>query len=555
VKHRSRERQIAFAAAILTIAMSAGCGKSSDRHAAGRHPWTIPGILRIAMTQEPTNLNPPIAANWFDVSMFVYSWAVRYDARARPVPDALRDIPTVANGDVSKDGLTLKYRLRRNIAWQDGVPLTCRDLMFTWRVVMNPHNNVTVTDGYRDIESIDCSNPYVAVIHMKRVYAPYLQQLWGVNGNAPILPEHLLAKYNDDKGSFNTAPYNSLPVGSGPFKVVRWERGQEIRLVANPDFYLGRPKLKEVIFKVIPDANTAEQALQTHSVDILSDSPIRWPADAPVVNQQSNGIVMKVADTFNFSKVDFNLQRPIVSDRNVRVALAYATDRAGIVKKLLHGFGIVAETDQHPRFSWAYTSAVTHYAYDPQKARRILEADGWKVGPDGVRVRRGQRLAFEFTGLGGVGHPTQGQLMMQREWREIGVDAEIKNYPTAELLDPSPSGIIQCGRYDAADLGYVDAADPDDSEFYSSRNLAPRGQNITRWINPVASAAIDDALRSVDQARRRRDYIVVQQQLTHDLPTIVLAYGRLPYIYNSDLKGFDPSPVVSAYWNPWSYSI
>ena len=125
---------------------------------------------------------------------------------AHPVPDALREIPTVANGDVSKDGLTLKYKLRPNIKWQDGPPLTCDDLKFTWQVVMNPHNNVVTTDGYKDIGSIDCSDPTLAVVHMKKLYAPFLQQLWSENGNAPILPKHLLAKYNDDKGSFNTAP-------------------------------------------------------------------------------------------------------------------------------------------------------------------------------------------------------------------------------------------------------------------------------------------------------------------------------------------------------------
>jgi peptide/nickel transport system substrate-binding protein len=541
---------VAFALAIWSAACSQPTAVSY-----GRHPWTTPGVLRVAMTQEPTNLNPPIAANWFDVSMFVYSWSVRYDSRARPVPDALREIPTVANGDVSKDGLTLKYRLRRNIVWQDGLPLRCNDLKFTWRVVMNPHNNVTVTDGYRDIQRIDCSNPYVAVVHMKHVYAPYLQQLWSINGNAPILPEHLLAKYNDDKGSFNTAAYNSLPIGSGPFKVVRWDRGQEIRLVANPSFYLGKPKLNEVIFKVIPDINTAVAQLQTHQVDLVADFGVRWSTDSTMAADRRTGLAVAIGDTFNFAKIDFNLERPVVGDQYVRTALAYGTDRAGIVRKVLHGLGILAETDQHPRLSWASTNDVTHYPYDPQKAREILEADGWKVGPDGIRAKRGRRVDFELTGTGGVAHPTAGQLLMQREWREIGVDAEIKNYPLGQLLDPSASGILQGGRYDAADMSYVNAADPDDSEFYSSHNLAPRGQNITHWVNPVATAAIDDALGTVNQARRRRDYIIVQQQLTRDLPTIVLAYSRVPYIYNSDLKGFDPSPVVSPYWNPWAYSI
>ena len=126
-------------------------------------------MLRFSEVSDPKNLNPSLdsASPTLDLSMFVYSWTIRYDANARPFPDALSEVPTIANGDVSKDGLTLKYKLRHNIKWQDGVQLTCRDLKFTWQVVMNTHNNVITTDGYKDIGSIDCTDPYVAVIHMK----------------------------------------------------------------------------------------------------------------------------------------------------------------------------------------------------------------------------------------------------------------------------------------------------------------------------------------------------------------------------------------------------
>ncbi len=239
----SRRMHKRFAAALAAVFLLVACTKQGTVATGGAgNSWTRPGILRFAENAEPASLNVVLnsSAVTGDLSMFIYSYAVRYNEKAQPVPDALVEIPTVANGDVSKDGLTLKYKLRRNIKWQDGKPLTCADLKFTWKAVMNPHNNVVTTDGYKDIRDIDCSDPYVALIHMKRLYAPYLQQLWGVNGNAAILPEHLLAKYNDDRGSFNNAPYNSMPIGSGPFKVIEWQRGNEVRMQANPDFYLGQ---------------------------------------------------------------------------------------------------------------------------------------------------------------------------------------------------------------------------------------------------------------------------------------------------------------------------
>jgi peptide/nickel transport system substrate-binding protein len=553
-------RIASFLSVFLAAVALAGCTKvsGSGGPASGRHPWTQPGVFRWSEASDPKGLNAILDSGspTLDLAMFIFSWAIRYDGKGHPVPDALREIPTIANGDVSKDGLRLTYKLRPNIKWQDGVPLTCDDLKFTWQVVMNPHNNVVTTDGYKSIGSIDCSNPLVAVIHMKKLYAPYLQQLWGVNGNAPILPAHILAKYNDDKGSFNTAPYNSLPVGSGPFKVVAWNRGQDVRMVANPDFYLGKPKLNEVIYKILPDENTEETQLQTHEIDMLAvGSAMKWPQYAALAADPANGLVAIRVDSFLFSHVDFNLRHPIVSDRNVRIALAYATNRAEIISKLSHGSARAAETDQSPVLSWAFTKDITHYPFDPQKARATLDADGWKVGPDGVRVKNGQRLEITFSTQTESNFGKQMQTFLQRAWRDVGVQADIKNYPTSEFFDNSSNGILQGGHYDVAAFSWYGAADPDDSAIYSSQNMAPHGQNAMFWDNPVATAAMNDALSTIDQARRKRDYVVVQQQLTKDVPTIIIDFARVPFVYNSDLKGFDPSPVISAFWDPWNYSI
>ncbi|HVR45075.1 MAG TPA: peptide ABC transporter substrate-binding protein [Candidatus Binatia bacterium] len=547
-----------FAVAVGMAAL-VGCTKTATGGAGGTaHAWTQSGVFRFSEAADPKNLNPMLnaATPTLDLSMFIYSWTIRYDAKGRPVPDALREIPTIANGDVSKDGLTLKYKLRPNIKWQDGVPLTCSDLKFTWQVVMNTHNNVVTTDGYKNIGSIDCGDPSIAVIHMNKLYAPYLQQLWSVNGNAPILPAHILAKYNDDKGSFNSAPYNSLPIGSGPFKVVAWNRGQDVRMVANPYFYLGKPKLNEVIYKILPDENTMQTQVQTHEIDMLAvGSGMKWPQYAALAADPANGLVAVRVNSFLFSHIDFNLRHPVVSDRNVRVALAYATDRDEIINKILHGSAIPAETDQSPQQSWAYTDDITHHSYDPAKARALLNADGWKVGPDGIRVKDGQRLEFTLSTQTESTYGKALQTVLQRQWREVGAQADIKNYPTSQFFDNSANGTLQGGHYDVAGFSWFAAADPDDSAIYSADNLAPHGQNAMFWENRTATAAMNDALSTVDQARRKRDYVIVQQQLTTDVPTIIIDFARVPYVYNSDLKGFDPSPVISAFWDPWNYSI
>jgi peptide/nickel transport system substrate-binding protein len=547
-------------AALAAAAVLGGCTKVSNEGAVtgARHAWTQPGVFRFSEATDPKNLNPTLDSGspTLDLSMFIYSWTVRYDSKARPVPDAVSELPTVANGDVSKDGLLLRYKLRHNIKWQDGQPLTCNDLKFTWQVVMNPKNNVITTDGYKDIASIDCSNPYVAVVHMKRLYAPYLQQLWSVNGNAPILPAHILAKYNDDKGSYNSAPYNALPVGSGPFKVVSWQRGQEVRMVANPDFYLGKPKLSAVIYKIIADENTMETELQTHDLDMLAiGSGMKWPQYAALAADPKNGLTAIRNNSYLFSHIDFNLAHPIMSDRNVRIALADATNRQEIIDKILHGSAIAAETDQHPVLSWAYTNDIVHHPFDPEKAKAILDADGWKVGPDGVRVKNGQRLEFAISTQAESNYGKADETLLQREWRDVGAQVDVKNYPASQFFENSTNGILQGGHYDVALFSWAGAADPDDNPIYSGANLAPHGQNAMMWNNRVATAAMADALKTIDQTRRKRDYVIVQQQLALDVPTIIINFSRVPYVYNDDLKGFDPSPVISAFWDPWNYSI
>jgi len=538
----------------LATTAVAACTKvdTSGGSSSALHPWTHPGRFVFAENQDGKSLNPMLATNAVvgDLSSYIYSYAIRYDERARPVPDALREVPTLENGDVSKDGLTLKYKLRKNIYFHDGVRLTCRDLAFSWKAAVNPANNNITHDGYSDIRSIDCSNPFVALIHMKRIYPPFLQQLWGVNGNVPILPAHLLERVNDSKGSFNTAPYQAAPVGSGPFKFVRWDRGQQIELTAFERYFLGRPKLRTVVLKTVPDVSTIVAQLSTHEIDMGA----RIGNDVWPQARRVPGTVAVASPTYEYDHIDFNLRRPLFADVRLRRALERALDRKAILDKVNHGNGDLSDTAVAPGSPY-HNPNVTTYHYDAMRARHELDAIGWKVGPDGVRVKNGKRLAFTYGTQTESNVNRADEAFVQRAWHDVGAAVTVKNVPTAQFFDNTTNGILQGGHYDVAAFAWVAAADPDDSAIYSPRNFAPGGQNALFWNDPLAAKAIDDGLATVDPAKRKAASFIEQERFALDVPSIVLFFRREPYVYNSNLQGFSASPVISPFWNPQVYTL
>ncbi len=547
------------ACALLALAVSA-CTKvgenvaSSGGGAPGAAPsGPHPDRLVIATAADPRNLNPALASAdpVLDLSAFMFSYTVRYDDHAKPVPDAVTEIPTIENGDVSKDGLTLRYKLRHDIKWHDGEPLTCRDMAFTWKAMMNPKNNVITTDGWKDIKDVDCSDPYVAVVHMKKVYAPFLQQLWSLNGNGPILPEHLLAKYNDAQGSFNTAGYNSAPIASGPYKFVAWDRGSDVRMQAFAGYFRGKPGISEVIYKIIPDGNTLVTQVQTHEVDVAWNLP-------PAAYERLKAIPGVIIDTpvvYTYDHVDFNLKRPMFADPRVRRALAYAIDRPSLLDKVQHNLGELTDTFEcKTLYPESYDADTVKYPYDPKQAAALLDEAGWKLGPDGIRVKNGQRLSFQISTQTESTTGKAIQAQVQTYWHAVGADAEVKNYPTSLFFDNTANGILQGGKYDVAFFAWVGAADIDQGAIYSAHYLAPKGQNALFWQNARATAMMDDANSTVDQKRRIADYRVVQEEFAKDVPSIILWYRREVIARDARLKDFTDTPVITTpFWNTWQY--
>lgn len=546
-------RRLFAASALLALTFTA-CTKVGDTGGTGLGASTHPDRLVIGTNSDPKNLNPAFnsASPTLELSAYIFSYTVRYDQHSRPYPDAVTEVPTIANGDVSKDGLTLKYKLRHGLKWHDGIgELQCKDMTATWKMMINPKNIIDTTTGWDAIKSIDCSNPYVAIVHMKHVYAPFLQQLWSVNGNAPIEPEHILAKYDDDKGSMNTAPYNSAPIGSGPYKFVSWERGNQIRLEANPDYPDGKPRIAEIVDKIIPDGNTLATQVETHELDL------GWniaPSQYERVKEVKDVTVITPV-VYIFDHIDFNLRRPMFQDVRVRRALTYGIDRGALLQKVQHGLGELSATFLDPTlYPDAQDPNVMTYPYDVAKAKALLDEAGWKPGADGIRVKNGQRLAFQLSTQAESTTGRAVQAQVQTYWHTLGVDAEVKNYPTALYFDQTTNGILAGGKYDVAFYAWSGAADIDQSAIYSAHFLPPHGQNYPIWQNARATKAMDDANATVDQTKRLAYYHIVQEEFAKDDFSIILWFRKEPVAYTDDLKGFTPTAVITVpFWNTWQY--
>jgi peptide/nickel transport system substrate-binding protein len=546
--------QIGLLAVALAIALSAcsRVGQSAAPGAGGaRHAWTKPGVLRIASINDPDSLSPLVGQYQVDtdLSMFWAGYLFNFDDQNRLVPELATSVPTLDNGGISRDGLTITYHLRRGVTWQDGAPFDASDVVFTWRAVMNPNTNVATRQGYDVVTRIDTPDKFTAVVHLKKPYSPFVNSFLTMAGSAyPVYPRHLLAKYPD----LNRIPYNSAPVGTGPFIVKEWHRGQTLRMIANPHYWRGAPKLAEVDYNAVPDENTLLTTIQSHAIDVWYNAP------ATLYGQAS-----KVPDTrailtpfTSFSFLGFNTSRPLVSDPAVRRALVMATDRKRLIDLVSYGVNVLGDGDQ-PAFSWAHDENLKPIPYDLDAAKKTLDDAGWRTGPDGVRVKNGQRLRLEAATVTGSAVGNRMAVQLQSAWKEAGVELTIKQYASALMFaNYASGGILQTGKFDVDFSAWINGVDPDDSALLLSTQIPPpTGQNIYRFRNAEVDAQEAIALTSYDPAVRKKAYGRVQQILVDQVPFITMWFARRFDVVSDDLKGYKPAHAVTTFWNTWEYAI
>jgi peptide/nickel transport system substrate-binding protein len=505
-----------------------------------QNAFTHPHVLRIGDIGDVTSLNPMFSQylGLGHLASLTMAYLVKYDAHNRPIPELATVVPTKANGGVSADGKTFTFHLRRGVKWSDGAPFDADDVVFSTHEVLNPKNNVLSRDGWDKIASLDEPDKFTVVFHMKEPYSSFVPTFFCTSSAGPaLIPKHVL----EHSADLNTDPYNSKPVGIGPFRYVEWRRGDRVIMEANPYYFRGRPKLDRIEYHVVPNRDTVVTQLQTGELDM-------WPLAARAYYPRLltlKGFTTIRQPSYGFGHIDFNTSRPLLSDVRVRRALALAIDRNTLRDKVGHGIGIIQNGVYSPSSPY-FDSKIKTTTQDVAKANALLDQAGWKRGPDGMRVKNGARLTIEF--VSNAGSPdTDTQIELIRSWwKAVGVDLERKDYDPSLLFGPPEAGgIINGSKFDVVVFAWFLSSSGDLSALYACQNFSPHGQNVVRWCNKRAQAAMDAVRLTYDENERKRYVDIVQEELDKDVPTFVLNISEDIYVYNSDLKNFHPNAVSS----------
>ena len=531
-------------AAVLILGLAA-CTKAgtSNESATGakkaHNSTTQAHVLRIADgSGDIDSLNPHLfqETTLGNIAEMTMAWLARYDHDNKPVPELLTVIPSQANGGISKDGKVITWHLRKDAKWSDGVPFTADDVVFSTGVVLNPKNKEIGRDGWDLITKIDEPDKYTVVYHLRKPYEAFLPTFFGTGGANPcILPKHLLAGLPD----INTAPYNSKPVGIGPFKVAQWRRGESVELVADPLYFRGKPKLQRIIYKLIASRDTLATQMQTGDVDLWAMVPAAYIKQMQAIQTLNT----PVQASYYYAHLDFNTQRPLVSDVRVREAVRYALDRKGMRDKVGHGFGVLQEGVVSGASPLADTT-IPVIDQDVPKAKSLLDEAGWKVGADGIRTKGGKRLSLEFPYYTGSPDSDERVELIRSELKDVGIEIQTRKYsPALFFALPQDGGIMYGGKWDLTTFSWGGSPDGDLSNVYSCDQIPPHGQNDSRYCNAQATQWMAQFKATYNPAEHKRLSALIQRQIVKDVPVIVLYVPQDGWAQNSDLKGFNPNQV------------
>ncbi|HEV3157914.1 MAG TPA: peptide ABC transporter substrate-binding protein [Candidatus Baltobacteraceae bacterium] len=507
--------------------------------------------LRVGISQEPGTLNPAVATMQVETDAFalLFNGLVRFDDHGKIIADLATRVPSQQNGDISPDGKTLTYHLNPRVKWQDGVPLTSKDVKFTYQAIMNPRTASSSRTGYDRITHIDTPDDHTVRISLNAPFAPAVADLFPNSAHGSILPAHLLRQYAD----LNRIDFATHPIGSGPYRLEKWDHGSELVFSANHDYFRGAPRIERIVWKILPDDQSKLNVLRTHELDLaLNVSPNAYQIMGKFPGMHAE----TAAATYTREHLVFNCRKDPLDDRRVRLALVNAMDPQAIFRKIYHGYGTLGPTDQNPRSTWS-NKGIAYYPYDVKKADSLLDAEGWHRGSDGIRSKHGERLTLTFVTTGANQTRESTAVLLQDQWKQAGVEMNIKYFQPATLFAGAANGgVIRSGNYDVALFSFVPSnPDPDDTNTIGPKKAPPDGNNFSFYSNPEVGRLQERALSTYGTTSREPFYDRIQKIMIKDVPDYTIIWKAEINVAADRLHGIRPAAVGSDFWNVETWSL
>jgi len=506
------------------------------------------GTAVMGFYQEPELLNPLIGTQTVAgiVWDLFYRGLIAASPDGAPGPDLVTEVPTVANGGVSADGLTITYHMKEGLVWEDGDPVDCQDVVFTYETTVHPESGAVSTTGYEDIKSVTCPDDYTVVVEYEKFYAPFLW-LFGT-----LLPSHL----GLDPADMQNWDLNRVPVSNGPFKYDEWVSGDHMTVVRNENYEKweteGKPYLDAIVLRWIESREVGKQLIQTGELDFVWDLV---EADIPEA-ETWEGVAISNVPSLGTERLLLNLRDPeldapcvdflretpsphwALGDPKVREAIELGIDKHTINDKLLYGLATVGTTEFN--LGWS-APTIPESEFNPEKAAALLEEAGWTdENGDGLRecngcatAEDGRELRLKIQTTSGNALREQAEQVIMEMLNKIGVELYIENVPSSELFGSYSSGAFRKhGQFDILMFTTNGGADPHSQVYgyFDSRSIpcddnAGTGYNYSRWIDDEYDAQMDIAGSNPDLEVRKAAYQKGAERIAEGRPHIYL-YDR-----------------------------
>lgn len=501
-------------------------------------------VATFIFTQEFDTLNPLYTGMWFSaITQEIWNTSAwNFDETNTPQPVLVTEIPSVANGGVSADGRVITLKLRDDLQWSDGTPITSADFLFTYQMTIDPKNIVASTYPYDLIETVKTPDPQTVITTFTEPFVPWTATLWTY-----LLPAHILQPVFEADGSLDAAEWNNAPtVGAGPYLFAEWESGSYTRFVRNENYFGTQPKIDEIFIRFVPDDASQTAALQTGDGDLGAFIPY---SDVPTL-QEAGVEILSVPSGYNEGWF-FNMRdtaHPALSDARVRQAIALGFDRAKLSQDLLLGLTQPAATfwDNTP-----YTPAdIQPWSYDVEQANALLDEAGWvDSNGDGTRDKDGVELVL-IHGTTTREIRKDVQAVAQQQLAAIGIGLELRNYESDIFFASyGDNGPCATGELDICESSNAPAfPDPDVARFLCSEvptDEYPDGSNEQGLCDEALDALFQSQAAQADPAARIATFHEIARMMYEQVywlgiwqdPDIWAVSGRLT---NTTLSGADP---------------